>query len=309
MRSIKKKFPAAEIDFLLSREYTDVIRFNPYITSILELDKKKSPTGLIKELSYKKYDVVIDLQNNIRSRRLTKSFNSRVVRFKKPSIKKLLLVKLKINLLRANKSIPELYAETFPEVQLDSEGLDFYFQENSETDKKGKKIVGLCPGARHYTKMWPAQFYIDLGNKLVKNGYQVHLLGGGADIKVCESISAEIKNSINKCTDNNLFDTAGTIKECDVIVCNDSGLMHLSAALKIPLITIFGSTVKEFGFSPYKTVSLVLENNSLSCRPCTHIGRNNCPKKHFNCMNSITPDFVFNQLQKFLRGTSNSVII
>jgi heptosyltransferase-2 len=75
---------------------------------------------------------------------------------------------------------------------------------------------------------------------------------------------------------------------CDVVVSNDTGLMHIAAAMKRNLVAIFGSTVKELGFFPIGTESIVLERNDLSCRPCSHIGRTSCPKKHFRCMKDIS---------------------
>jgi len=76
--------------------------------------------------------------------------------------------------------------------------------------------------------------------------------------------------------------------------------MHTASAAGTKVIAIFGSTVKEFGFTPYNCSNLILENNSLTCRPCSHIGRSDCPKKHFNCMKDIKPEFVFEKLKSFL---------
>jgi ADP-heptose:LPS heptosyltransferase len=90
------------------------------------------------------------------------------------------------------------------------------------------------------------------------------------------------------------------MKLCKAIVCNDSGLMHTASATGTKVIALFGSTVKEFGFAPYNCSNLILENNSLTCRPCSHIGRIDCPKKHFDCMKSIKPEFVFEKLISFL---------
>ncbi len=76
--------------------------------------------------------------------------------------------------------------------------------------------------------------------------------------------------------------------------------MHTATAVDVPVIAFFGSTVKEFGFTPYNFKNLILENNSLSCRPCTHIGRNSCPEKHFKCMKDITPQSAFEKLSLLL---------
>jgi len=90
------------------------------------------------------------------------------------------------------------------------------------------------------------------------------------------------------------------MKKCKTIICNDTGLMHLALAADTPVIAIFGSTVKEFGFAPYKGKNLVLENNLLSCRPCSHIGLEECPKKHFKCMLEITPEQVYKRTLEFI---------
>jgi heptosyltransferase-2 len=76
--------------------------------------------------------------------------------------------------------------------------------------------------------------------------------------------------------------------------------MHTATAVGIPVIAFYGSTVKEFGFTPYKAKNLILENNYLSCRPCTHIGRSSCPKKHFKCMKDVSPQLAIEKLKLFL---------
>ena len=72
-----------------------------------------------------------------------------------------------------------------------------------------------------------------------------------------------------------------------MVICNDSGVLHLAEALGKRTIVFFGSTVKEFGFYPQLETSVIYENKGLKCRPCTHIGRADCPKGHFKCMNEI----------------------
>jgi heptosyltransferase-2 len=92
------------------------------------------------------------------------------------------------------------------------------------------------------------------------------------------------------------------MKYCRWIVSNDSGLMHTASAVGIPVIAIIGSTVKEFGFMPRGVRNLILENKSLSCRPCSHIGKSSCPKKHFKCMKEITPESVLGQFNNIQAG-------
>ena len=109
-----------------------------------------------------------------------------------------------------------------------------------------------------------------------------------------------MNGAVDLSNNNDLINLAVNMKNCKAVVCNDSGLMHTALAVGSRVVAIFGSTVKELGFYPYKGDNLVLENNSLSCRPCSHIGLEKCPKEHFKCMNEIKPKIVFKQMLSFL---------
>jgi len=301
IRSLKKVNPKLEIHFLLREEYQDVMTNNPYLSKLITI-KRDDPSSKTKEiLSQNKYDFVIDLQNNLRSRILTYSLKCPKVRFRKLSWQKFLLVKFKINKLSETPPIPERYASVIHDLKLDDEGLDLFSDKKPLESLKGlTNLIGFCPGSRHYTKMWPKEYYIELGKKLTDNGFSIALFGGKEDKIICDEISFYLSKYINLCNDNDILQTAADMKMCKTIICNDSGLMHAACAVKVPIIAIFGSTVKEFGFTPYRCKNLILENKSLTCRPCSHIGKSSCPKGHFKCMKEITPQLVHNSLIRFL---------
>ncbi|NIS38597.1 hypothetical protein GWN26_10325 [Candidatus Saccharibacteria bacterium] len=94
------------------------------------------------------------------------------------------------------------------------------------------------------------------------------------------------------------------IKNASFFISNDSGLMHTAAAFQIPQIAIFGSTTPELGFSPINPNATVVENEGLKCRPCSHIGRSSCPKKHFKCMLEVTPQRVFELFRKMVEANN-----
>ena len=150
--------------------------------------------------------------------------------------------------------------------------------------------------------MWPTEYFIKLGNELTKNNFKILLFGGKDDRKICKEISDQIEDSIDLSNDDDLLNLAEGMKKCKAVICNDSGLMHTALAVNIPTIAIFGSTVKEFGFAPYKGKNLVLENNLLSCRPCSHIGLDECPKKHLKCLKDIDPNFTLNKTLNFVKN-------
>ena len=272
VRAIRKKYPSAEIHFVVKKGFEVAVRTNKNIDKIFVFEKD-APSNLKNEIRRTGYNLIFDFQNNWRSRELVKGVPGKVYKFRKPTFKKLLLVWTKINLLKDSKSITQRYADS-ADVELDEYGLELCIPGNIESNlPDGKKYIGFCPGAKHFTKIWPAEYFILLGNELTKSGYTVVLFGGKSEAELCGKISKAIKDSINCQNNDDLLSLAVNMKKCDSVITNDSGLMHVASALEIPVIAIFGSSVKEFGFTPYGVKNIILENKSLSCRPCSHIGK------------------------------------
>ncbi len=302
IRSIKKRFPKTKIDFVVREEYKDLLILNPHLRNILIYNNAKDKLNILKnKICENNYDLIIDLQNNLRSLLLLKCYSSSVIRFKKNNINKFLLVHFNINKLKNAKQIAVRYASTLENFQLDDKSLQLITDKiQNPVLNDVENLIGICPGSKHFTKMWPEEYFIQLGKLLNENGYKIVLFGGKDDIKVCERISSKLSSVINLCNDNNILQTAADMKCCKVIYCNDSGLMHTATAVNVPVIAFFGSTVKEFGFTPYNSNNLILENNSLSCRPCTHTGRDSCPEKHFKCMKEISPQSALEKISLLL---------
>ncbi len=160
-------------------------------------------------------------------------------------------------------------------------------------------VVGFAPSARHATKRWPAERYRDLGILLAKERRaRLLLFGGPEDADYCGDIAQMINVELGAGAAESLagsltlLETATALDHCGVVVTNDSGLMHVASGRGRPIVAIFGSTVKEFGFFPYGTRNIIVERPGLSCRPCSHIGLDHCPEGHFRCMKEISVDEV-----------------
>jgi len=302
LRAIKTQFPHIKIDMLIREEYVDVIKLNPYIDKKFLFKKDdKNNNVLIEQLKNNNYELVIDLQNNLRSKKVVSSLKTNNVKLDKRSFDKFLLVNFKVNKLKEAPQIPVRYSNTIQKIKLDEQGLNLFTDKSANAEIIGKNnLIGFCPGARHFTKRWPKEYFIELGNKLTQNGYTIVLFGGKIDKEICAELVNRISGAINLSNNDELLQTAADMKLCKAVICNDSGLMHTASAAGTKVIAIFGSTVKEFGFAPFNCSNLILENNSLTCRPCSHIGRSDCPKKHFDCMKDIKPEFVFEKLKSFL---------
>jgi len=300
IRSLKKQNPAIQIDFVLKEEFFELVKNNPNLTNIHIYSKQSFEKQiLINTLISNNYEIVIDLQHNIRSKEITKSLHCQTFRFKKNDVRKFLLVNFKINKLKYAPKIPLRYAETAG-INLDHEGLDIFTDNVADPRLDlNEKYIGLCPGAKHFTKHWPKEYFIELGKQLESAGYKVVLFGGLNEEELIGEIANQLSSSVNLYGDSILQATAN-MKMCKAIYTNDSGAMHLACAAKVPVIAFFGSTVKEFGFYPYKAHSIELEVENLPCRPCTHIGRKSCPLIHFKCMKDIRPELAFDSLNRLL---------
>jgi lipopolysaccharide heptosyltransferase II len=300
-RAIKQNNPNCQIDFLCKESFAPILKFNPNISSHYNLNPENDISDVISLLQTEEYNLVVDLQNNIRSKQICSKLNKPVIKYGKPNLKKFLLVNFKWNLYKRIDSVVELYAKNISNISLDNEGLEFYNKYGQVVKEiTHKKVVGICPGSRHFTKMWPKEHFIELCDLLSGYDYEIKLLGGKSDKQICDDIKKASPKVVNECSDDDIFATAESMKECKIVVCNDSGLMHFASALKVPLIAFFGSTVREFGFYPYNCENFIFSVENLKCRPCTHIGKSKCPKDHFKCMLDIKPLIVFEKIKQML---------
>ncbi|MGB9665199.1 MAG: glycosyltransferase family 9 protein [Ignavibacteria bacterium] len=302
------------IHFLVKEKFLQAIDSNPFVEKVIIL-KPDNQTEVKSIIKKENYDIIIDLQNNLRSHQLYPfNFKTRVYRFKKPTLKKFLLVYFKINLLKNNSSIAINYIRTiYPDFDL--KNLPLYFEvdqkkENNSLKKlpdsfNDKIVIGVCPGSKHYTKRYPVDLLKVVLRKLIQKNYFIALFGGIEDREICQALEIDNYSVKNFQNENDLFETAALMKKCSVVITNDSGLMHLASLLKIPTVAIFGSTVREFGFTPIFENSIIVENNNLSCRPCSHIGRSKCPKKHFRCMIEISPDLIVQKVEELISGKNS----
>ncbi len=164
-------------------------------------------------------------------------------------------------------------------IENDNGGLDYFFPEQT-LPALPEKFIAFAIGAQHFTKRLPNDKIISFCKQLNK---PVVLLGGKTDEANGDFISQN-SDAINLCGKLSLHQSAAVIEKAERVITHDTGLMHIAAALKKDIVTIWGNTIPEFGMSAYKISVINLEVQNLSCRPCSKIGFNVCPKGHFDCM-------------------------
>ena len=311
VRTLKTRFPDAEIHYCTKKGFAIILNENPYLTKIHLLDD--SVEDLIKRLRHEKFDIVVDLHKNLRTFLIKKRLGVPSFTFDKLNTEKWLMVNLKINKL-PNKHIVDRYIEAVAPlgVKNDNLGLDYFIPENDEVpmdwlpETHQKEYVAYAIGAQHNTKKLPLKRMIELCDKINK---PIILLGGredaetGEQIKIFfdrnadsgfeEGLTKMNKKTIiyNACGKFNLNQSASLVKNAKYVFTHDTGLMHIAAAFRKEIYSLWGNTIPGFGMYPYRTKFTILENNKLSCRPCSKIGYAKCPRGHFKCMNDIVFDF------------------
>lgn len=313
-RIIKTSYPKARIDILTQDINKEIYLNNPYINNLL-LYNKLWNSKEIKEFKYfvidkkeKKYDIVIDLQNNFRSLELRYQLGKKIYSIRKRRLHKLFLVNIKKSPLK-DIPIPDIYFETTKkalEIANDNLGLEVWLEKENGINYLSKKntdkdIIVIAPGAKHFTKRWLPEYYAELIKKLMhKYNKKIYLIGNSEESDLCEKI-----RKLSECKAENLagrfsiLETIDLIDNAGLVICNDSATVHMSSARKTPVVVIYGSTNISFGFAPYQNKNVII-SKELSCKPCTHIGRSECPKSHFNCMKEITSDEVLEKAALFL---------
>ena len=288
----------AEVHFLTKETFTPLVRANPHITKCFTI--RHSIGEVIGELRAERYDMVIDLHRNLRSTALLLRLRRPFRRFRKLNFRKWLLVRFKWDLMPARHIVDRYMDTVIPlGVTYDGQGLDFFISEEDEVnpadwaDGLEQGYFCLAVGSQHATKQLPDQHIITLAAKLE---LPLVLLGGPGDHARAEQVrQACTKGSVvNLAGSLNIAQSASMVRQAKALVTGDTGLMHIAAALRKPLVSLWGNTVPAFGMTPFypegsQHLASILEVEGLSCRPCSKLGFDECPKGHFKCMMQIDP--------------------
>ena len=192
--------------------------------------------------------------------------------------------------LGLEKNICDAPKIPFPKLSVDTSNLNRLLGELKLSLEK--PIIALLPGAEYgEAKRWPIENYALLANKLSENGFQVWVLGSEKDHPAALKI-ADGKSILNLCGKTRLEDSIDLLSVCRGAVTNDSGLMHIAAAVDIPIVAIYGSSTPEY--TPPLTNKAKIHYLALDCSPCF---KRECPLGHTNCLKNITVDDVFNNIK------------
>jgi ADP-heptose:LPS heptosyltransferase len=303
IRCIKQQLPGAEVHFAVKKSFYPVLKANPHIDKFHLLDNDLE--GLTRKLKAENFDFIVDLHQSLRSRRIRFSLGIPSKGFPKLNVKKWLLTSFKIDLMPEIHIVDRYFMAAAPlGVVNDGKGLEYFIPEEDIYDLNNLPpafqtgYTAFVIGAKHATKRLPEHKIISICKKL---NSPVILLGGPED----SSAAAKIEEAcgpkvLSLCGKLNLNQSASMVKQARVVISHDTGLMHVAAAFRKQIISIWGNTVPQLGMYPYmpgsEERSVIVEVKGLKCRPCSKLGYDRCPKGHFRCMEEIDEGVISRQL-------------
>lgn len=321
---LKRGIRGTRVTFVTRAAWAPLLEHHPSIDRVLALEEGpgRGLPQLLERLRAESWDGILDLHGSLRSRQVAGGLAARVrVRYDARGISRRLMV-LAPGLTRALGlarpwQVAEACAEAadalvrrlgglvpvgpaLPVIHLTQAELDRAERYRAESGLP-EGAVGLCPGARHATKQWPLEYYARLVGLLERGGQRrtpVFLSPDSSE----DALEVALRAAVSRAdaivfVREPLRQAASLLRSCRTLVSNDSGLMHLAAAVGRPVVALFGPTVAEFGFRPVGPGHRILER-SLGCRPCSLHGTERCPRGHHRCLRDLTPEEVWNAVQE-----------
>jgi ADP-heptose:LPS heptosyltransferase len=283
----------AEVHVLTKNAFADIYRNNPHVAKVHAIQSKVTEVEAM--LKGEQYDFIADLHHNLRSFQVKRMLAEvPCASFPKLNVQKFLYVKLGINRMPDQHIVDRYFGAVKPlGVKNDGKGLEYFIAGKNVVDLSvlpathQHGYIAMTAGAKFATKEMPHNLIAGVIRHLNK---PVVLLGGKDEIPKGERIAAECGPLVfNACGKFNLDQSASLVKQAEMVIAHDTGLMHIAAAFKKRIYSVWGNTVPDFGMYPYLPGegSRIIEVKGLRCRPCSKLGYAECPLGHFKCMNDI----------------------
>jgi len=282
IRWVKNAYPTSEIDFITKSQFVELLNHHPSLSHVFAYSDQ-----VLQELKASCYDLIIDLHKNIRTNKIIsaiKSTNTKLVSFDKLNWEKWLLVNFKINKL-PNIHIVNRYAEALNKIEIPSDniGLELFTDDKPLNFRLPYAFQVIVLGANHYTKRIP----LSLISFLIENSpIRSVLIGGKAEMEDAKFLlKHNTHDAISLCGCTSLMESIKVIGQAKVVITPDTGMMHVAAALNVPIVSIWGNTDPVLGMFPYIVTNSSIVNKKIWCKPCSKLGFHSCPLVHFECMN------------------------
>ncbi len=316
IKALKEKFTGCALDVLAIPSTADIFNASPYIDNVEVIDKRGkqksffSLIGFTSRLRKNNYTRVYSPHRSFRTSFIAMNLNVReTYGFSNSSFKYVYK-----HLIDYNPSHHEVRRNLdlagfdyngegwriLPEIKAPEESVHKVNAFISQNSINGKFAV-IAPGSVWNTKKYPAEYFAEIIKYLTGSSYKVILIGSAVEKNLCKEIERGAGKGVYIAAGEfSLIETAELIKRSEILICNDSAPTHLGMSAGVPVITLYCSTVPEFGFYPYSENSAYLRVNGLKCKPCGIHGHERCPIKTFECGYRLDPQIVISKIKEML---------
>lgn len=311
VQALRAAYPDARLHYWVKEEFADLVRFDPAIAHVRELERDARRIEDLVSMSaeLEECDLIVDLHGNSRTRVLTFRQKAPVLRAANDRLLRERWVHARWTDPAPARPALERYAAALAPIGLSAPGVPYvhagaaaeaWAAEWMAARLPGRAPVLLAPGARHATKRWPEAEWVALDARLAEAGHARLVFTTPAERAALPQLAARIAQDADAhWITEPLPRMTALLSYGAAAVTHDSGLMHLAAARGRRVVALFGSTSPVLGFAPAGEGHEVLCRNE-PCQPCTLHGREKCPKGHFRCMTAWSSALVFEALERVL---------
>ena len=305
VRVLRARHPDARLVFVTKRAYAPLVSDNPHLSDVVALEPAASIRSLARRLSGLGPTRGLDLHGSLRSTALRFLVPCPWRGYSKRKFARSLLVATKIDLYGKEVPVAERYFEAArgldvrpdgspPQFFIGQAASDWARQWLGEHQLAEQGFAVLAPGAAHFTKRWPLEHWHRTAQQLRDRGIPLLTVGGTDDRALGDALAPFAVNATGTAS---LQQTGALLARARLVVSGDTGVMHMATAVGTPVVALFGPTVRQFGFFPYRGRAEVLER-TLDCRPCSVMGGERCPMGHHRCLTDIAPQDVVHAAQR-----------
>lgn len=315
IKILKNKYQGSQIDVIAINSTEEIFYASPYVDNVLILKKRaehKSIFGLIKfgkELRENNYTKIYTPHRSFRSAILTLlincnetfGFSNSVFPFAYKNIVEYEYSKHEVarNLKLAGFNIENDNWKIKPEIDFDK--INKSNVNNLLTEYSQHKIIAVAPGSIWNTKKYPLEYFYKIIEYFVKINYMVFIFGGEKDKNDADFLTKINPEKVLSLAGKfSLLESTLILRKVELMICNDSAPTHLGMIADIKVLTLYCSTVPQFGFYPYNNKSAFLSYDQLNCKPCGIHGYNFCPQEHFDCAKKLNYQMVIKKAEEMI---------
>jgi lipopolysaccharide heptosyltransferase II len=307
VRALRRRHPDAQLVFVTKRALAPLVADNPHLSRIVTLEPGEPLHHFAARLRALAPTHGLDLHGSLRSVALRALVRCRWSGYRKRKVARAALIALKLDLYRGGVPVSERYFEAARRLDVRPDGSppEFFLGPSArarvhhwlrERQLAGAPLAALAPGAAHATKRWPIANWVALAERLRGAGLRLVVVGGPDDRGAAQQLAPLAELAAGAFT---LQETGALLAYARAVVSGDTGIMHMATGVGTPVVALFGPTVEQFGFFPYRSTTTVLQR-PLACRPCSATGSSRCPLGHHHCLRDIGPPEVAEAVRRLV---------